>query len=224
MFFDKGKKEELRNKVLFIDAKNYYTKVDRTLNEWSEWQLKNLNAIVWLYRGEKDKYEALLREYKEVLGSDSAFAEQVHALSEKIKKLRNEAKNAVELADKKDKKKTQVKYDKQLSEISETLTIAKEANWLYEKFGEGEYHDILGLCKVVYTTNVFKIDDKETISIEEKGWSLTPGAYVGVAPFEDDEVDFEKRMEEIHRELLLLQTESNELMDIISSNMEKMGL
>ena len=44
-FFDKGKKEELRDKVLFIDARNYYTVVDRTLNEWSEWQLKNLNAI-----------------------------------------------------------------------------------------------------------------------------------------------------------------------------------
>lgn len=37
--------------------------VDRTLNEWSEWQLKNLNAIVWLYRGETDKYRALLQEY-----------------------------------------------------------------------------------------------------------------------------------------------------------------
>ena len=50
-FFDKGKKEELRDKVLFIDARNYYTVVDRTLNEWSEWQLTNLNAIVWWYRG-----------------------------------------------------------------------------------------------------------------------------------------------------------------------------
>lgn len=60
-FFDKGKKEELRDKVLFIDARNYYTVVDRTLNEWSEWQLKNLNAIVWLYRGEVDKYRVLLR-------------------------------------------------------------------------------------------------------------------------------------------------------------------
>lgn len=29
-FFDKGKKEELRDKVLFIDARNYYTVVDRT--------------------------------------------------------------------------------------------------------------------------------------------------------------------------------------------------
>lgn len=45
-FFDKGKQEPLRYKVLFIDARNYYTVVDRTLNKWSQWQLKNLNAIV----------------------------------------------------------------------------------------------------------------------------------------------------------------------------------
>ena len=38
------------SKVLFIDARNYFTVVDRTLNEWSDWQLKNMNAIVWLYR------------------------------------------------------------------------------------------------------------------------------------------------------------------------------
>lgn len=62
-FFDKGKREKLQNKVLFIDARNYYTVVDRTLNEWSDWQLKNLNAIVWLYRGEPEKYRKLLKEY-----------------------------------------------------------------------------------------------------------------------------------------------------------------
>ena len=53
--------------MLFIDARNYYTVVDRTLNEWSEWQLKNLNAIVWLYRGEADKYQHLLSEYRGTL-------------------------------------------------------------------------------------------------------------------------------------------------------------
>lgn len=62
-FFDKGKAEELRDKVLFIDARNYYTAVDRTLNEWSDWQLKNVNAIVWLYRGETVKYKELLNYY-----------------------------------------------------------------------------------------------------------------------------------------------------------------
>ena len=66
-FFDKAKREENRDKVLFIDARNYYTAVDRTLNEWSEWQMKNLNAIVWLYRGETEKYAKLLEEYHRVL-------------------------------------------------------------------------------------------------------------------------------------------------------------
>ena len=60
--------------------------------------------------------------------------------------------------------------------------------------------------------------------IEDKGWSLTPGAYVGVAPAEDDGVVFEERMVEIHRELLSLQAESNDLMDTISKNMKEMGL
>lgn len=212
-FFDKAKNENIKDKVLFIDARNYYTVVDRTLNEWSEWQLKNMNAIVWLYRGEVDKYVALLNEYKTVLGSDKPFAEQIHELSESAKLLRQEAKKAVEAADKRDRKKTQSEYDEKIAEIMDQLTVAKEANWLYEKFGEGTYVDVLGLCKVA------------TISeIEEKGWSLTPGAYVGVAPVEDDGVDFEERMAEIHRELLSLQKEANDLMDTISQNMKEMGI
>lgn len=212
-FFDKGKAEPIKDKVLFIDARNYYTVVDRTLNEWTEWQLKNLNAIVWLYRGEVDKYAALLNEYRSVLGSDKAFQDQVHELSEKVKELRLEAKKAVESAKRNEKRKTQEAYDAKIAEITETLTIAKEAKWLYEKFGDGIYADVPGLCKIASLS-----------AIEEKAWSLTPGAYVGVAPIEDDGVDFEERMTEIHRELLSLQAESNDLMDTISQNMKEMGL
>ena len=145
-------------------------------------------------------------------------------MTERVKKLRAEAKAAVEDADKREKKNTQTEYDEKISELTEKLTIAKEANWLYEKFGDGEYRDILGLCKVAYTTDDAKCDNKEGISIEEKGWSLTPGAYVGVAPVEDDGVNFEERMTEIHRELLALQVESNDLMDTISQNMKEMGI
>ena len=212
-FFHKGKCEAIKDKVLFIDARNYYTVVDRTLNEWSEWQLKNMNAIVWLYRGEINKYSALLNEYRSALGSDKAFEEQVHELSEKAKALRTEAKKAVESAEKREKKKTQEAYDVKLADLTDMLTIAKEANWLYEKFGDGVYVDVLGLCKVASITE-----------IEEKDWSLTPGAYVGVAPIKDDGVDFKERMAEIHRELLSLQAESNDLMDTISQNMKEMGL
>lgn len=212
-FFDKGKAEAIKDKVLFIDARNYYTVVDRKLNEWSEWQLKNLNAIVWLYRGETEKYRNLLAEYHTALHSEDSFEEIVHTLSEKLKTLRKEAKHAVSAAAKRDKKAMQAAYDERIAELTDELTIAKEAHWLYEKFGDGEYQDVLGLCKAATLT-----------AIKEKGWSLTPGAYVGVAPIEDDGVDFEERMAEIHKELLSLQAESNDLMDAISQNMKEMGL
>lgn len=212
-FLDKGKREEIRDKVLFIDARNYYTVVDRTLNEWSEWQLKNLNAIVWLYRGETEKYTALLDEYRNVLGNAISFEEALHLLKDELKDLQKRAKIEVEHASRNEKKRIQAEYDKLIAEKNEEITVAKEAQWLYEKFGDGIYADVLGLCKVADKTE-----------IAEKGWSLTPGAYVGVAPVEDDGVNFEERMAEIHRELLSLQAESNDLMDTISRNMKEMGL
>ena len=173
-FFDKGKSEELQDKVLFIDARNYYTVVDRTLNEWSEWQLKNLNAIVWLYRGETDKYRALIQEYHDWLGEDSF--DEINKLAEEIMTdLRKEAKEAVNAAAKKDKKQLQAKYDGKIADQENLLQVAKEAAWLYDKFGDGEYKDIPGLCKIATRAE-----------IEQKGWSLTPGAYVGVAPVEDE--------------------------------------
>lgn len=223
-FFDKGKGVQLRDKILFIDARNYYTVVDRTLNEWSEWQLKNLNAIVWLYRGEREKYRALLDEYRTALGDDRPFAEVLPALTEEIRALRKEAKAAVDAAERRTKKKTQAEYDVRLAQLTERQTVAQEALWLYEKFGDGEYRDVLGLCKVAYTTEEVRGADADGASIEEKGWSLTPGAYVGVAPVADDGVDFAERMTEIHRALLTLQAESNELMDTIAQNMREMGL
>ena len=103
------------------------------------------------------------------------------------------------------------------------LTVAKEACWLVGKFGDGVYQDVLGLCKIAYTTKEAQ-GEKGGVSIEDKGWSLTPGAYVGVAPVEDDGVNYHARMKEIHAELLELQAKSNELMETISRNMEEMGL
>jgi type I restriction enzyme M protein len=213
-FLDKGKPEHLLDTVLFIDARNYYTVVDRTQNEWSDWQLKNLNAIVWLYRGEVDKYKGLLAEYHAELADDRPFAEIQAAMEQNVQAKREEAKAAVEAAPRKERKTTQEKFDKELEALNEKLTVAKEAVWLTEKFGEGVYQDIPGLCKVA---------SRDTI-LNEKGASLTPGAYVGVAPVEDDGVDFAQRMKEIHKELLKLQAESNRLMETISKNLEEMGV
>ena len=212
-FFDKGKKADLRDKVLFLDARNYYTVVDRTLNEWSEWQLKNLNAIVWLYRGEIDKYKALLAEYHQALKSALPFSEIAEQLETELQNVKAEAKEAIDCASRKDKKRIEAEYQGQIQSLEQKLTVAKDAVWLYEKFGEGEYQDIPGLCKIATRTE-----------IAEKNDSLTPGAYVGVAAAEDDGVDFAQRMGEIHRELLELQEKSNILMETISKNLKEMGL
>lgn len=211
-FFDKGKKEELRDKVLFIDARNYYTVVDRTLNEWSEWQLKNLNAIVWLYRGEVDKYRALLEEYAGALGNRD-FAAVLETLEGKKAQLTAEGKEAVATAPRKEKKAVEADYAQKVADVETSIVVAKEALWITEKFGEGDYADIPGLCKAATLEE-----------IEQKGFSLTSGAYVGVAPAEDDGVDFHERMAEIHKELLSLQAKSNRLMETISKNWEGMGL
>lgn len=212
-FFDKSKNDLNKDNVLFIDARNYYTAVDRTLNEWTDWQIKNLNAIVWLYRGEFDKYKELINTYHSVLDDNDSFEKIVNKISNQISQETMLAKKAVEEAGKREKKKIQYFYDKKIEELTATLEIAKEADWIYSKFGEGEYKDVLGLCK------------KSSLSeIEDKNWNLTPGAYVGVAPIKDDGVDFAQRMEEIHQELLSLQKESNSLIKSLSENLKELGL
>jgi len=198
-FFDKNKNTDIRDKVLFIDARNYYTVVDRTLNEWTEWQLRNLQAIVHLYRGEKEKYQQLLSDYKAVLGDTTVASAQ-----EALDKQKAAAKEAIANAQRKEKKRIEAEQNALIAELEDTLETARQFEWLTEKFGDGEYKDVLGLCKIATIQE-----------IEEKNYSLTPGAYVGVAEQEDDGVDFHERMTEIHAELAQLNQEANALMDEI---------
>ena len=203
-FFDKNKNTDIRDKVLFIDARNYYTVVDRTLNEWTEWQLRNLQAIVHLYRGEKEKYKQLLSDYKAVLGDTTVASAQ-----EALDKQKAAAKEAIANALRKEKKRIEAEQNTLIAELEDTLETARQFEWLTEKFGDGEYKDVLGLCKIATIQE-----------IEEKNYSLTPGAYVGVAEQEDDGVDFHERMTEIHAELAQLNSEANTLMDEIQKAWE----
>ena len=262
-FFDKGKPDELLDKVLFVDAQNYHTVVDTTHNEWSPWQLKNLSAIVWLYRGEREKYAALLDEY---MGSVHSFADDpaftsanastlsvqdasdtatpslrglseasdvaistIHslasvssfedfpaardALAAFVSSFKELAKREADSAKPRERKRVHARFDEVIARLEGYVTVLDEALWLTGKFGGGEYVDVPGLCKVATRAE-----------IEEKNWSLTPGAHVGVPPQEDDGVDFHERMREIHEELTRLNTESNDLMQRISANFKELGL
>lgn len=207
-FFDKAKRLENKNRVLFIDARNYYTVVDRTLNEWSEWQLKNLQAIVHLYRGETEKYRQLMAEYNDAL--DGRTLQQCE---EELVAIKQAAKDAVANAVRKEKKRVEREQNERIAEAEAMLETARQREWLTSKFGlDGEYQDVLGLCKIATLSE-----------IEEKNYSLTPGAYVGVAEVEDDGVDFHERMNEIHTELASLNKEANLLMSEIMKEWEALN-
>ena len=207
-FFDKAKRLENKNRVLFIDARNYYTVVDRTLNEWSEWQLKNLQAIVHLYRGETEKYRQLVAEYNDAL--DGRTLQQCE---EDLVAIKQAAKDAVANAVRKEKKRVEREQNESIAEAEAMLETAHQREWLTSKFGlDGEYQDVLGLCKIATLSE-----------IEEKNYSLTPGAYVGVAEVEDDGVDFHERMNEIHTELASLNKEANVLMNEIMKEWETLN-
>jgi len=50
--------------VLMIDARNIYTRVSANSHIFSEEQLAYLNAIVWLYRGETEKFVSLVQRWQ----------------------------------------------------------------------------------------------------------------------------------------------------------------
>ncbi|MFQ5455323.1 MAG: N-6 DNA methylase [Nitrospirota bacterium] len=93
--------------------------------------------------------------------------------------------------------------DIEIDQGSETL--------VKEHFPKRRYQDIPGLCKVA-----------ELKEIEEQGWSLNPGRYVGVAEKEEDNFDFKERLEELNEELESLNIEAKGLEARIAENISKL--
>jgi type I restriction enzyme M protein len=69
--FDRAKPTERRDKVLMLDARNVYRKVSRKINDFSPEQTHNLAAIVWLYRGQAERFLALVKDYLRRLFAES---------------------------------------------------------------------------------------------------------------------------------------------------------
>ena len=62
-FLNRAKPEQHRDKVLMLDARGVYRKVTRKIYDFSPEQQQNLLAVVWLYRGETDRFLALVSRY-----------------------------------------------------------------------------------------------------------------------------------------------------------------
>ena len=178
-FFDKEKTvSEKKNEILFIDARNVFTKIDRAHRKFSEEQIKNLSIITRLYEGDTEAFKDLLEEYK--------------------KKLQNAAEEPED------------------EEVKSKSYWQAQIDWLLERFPEGKYKDVTGLCKVA------KLEDED--GIEDQDYSLNPGRYVGVV-IEDDgmtEEEFKAEMFSLNKELSSLNTEAHALEQKIAENLTKL--
>ena len=178
-FFDKAKtRSNRKDEILFIDARNVFTQVDRAHRKFSDEQIKNLGVITKLYNGDTQAYADLIAEYKQALASSPETSD-----------------------DKEEKTKSY---------------FQAQIDWLTERFPEGKYRDVIGLCKVA------KIDGED--GIKEQDYSLNSGRYVGVV-IEDDgmtEEEFKETMLALNNELNELNDEVRELEKQISKNISNL--
>jgi type I restriction enzyme M protein len=92
----------------------------------------------------------------------------------------------------------------------DTESEADTSELMKRTFPKGRYGDVAGLCKVATLAE-----------IEEQGWSLNPGRYVGVAERAADDFEFVVRLEQLHEQLESLNLEASELQDKIAENVQK---
>lgn len=178
-FFDKTKPQtDKKDTILFIDARNVFTQVDRAHRKFSDEQIKNLGIITRLYNGDTEAFTALVDEYKAELVS------------------------APESADDKETK-TKSYWQSQI-------------DWLLERFPDGEYRDVIGLCKAA----PLKGED----GIEDQDYSLNAGRYVGVV-IEDDgmtEEEFKEEMLLLSKELEKINSEARSLEERVLLNLQEL--
>ncbi len=63
-----------RKKILMLNARNVYRKVTRKINDFSPEQMQNLSAIVWLNRGQRERFLTLVGQYlRQVLAESAAI-------------------------------------------------------------------------------------------------------------------------------------------------------
>jgi type I restriction enzyme M protein len=92
----------------------------------------------------------------------------------------------------------------------------KQIDWLKERFPDGKYADVVGLCKVA------KLEGED--GIIDQDYSLNPGRYVGVV-IEDDGMmaeEFKKEIFALNEEFRKLNKEAKELEEQIEKNLEKL--
>lgn len=89
-FFDRAKERdpERADQVLMLDARNIYRKVSRAIYDFSPEQQKNIAAIIWLYRGQTERFLELVESYlSEAIAKGKATAEPLRDFPDGLAKV-----------------------------------------------------------------------------------------------------------------------------------------
>ena len=89
-FFDRAKERdpERADRVLMLDARNIYRKISRRIYDFAPEQQKNIAAIVWLYRGQSDRFLKLVESYlAQAVAEGQAAGESLAAFEDALGKL-----------------------------------------------------------------------------------------------------------------------------------------
>ncbi len=97
--------------------------------------------------------------------------------------------------------------DNEIQQIAQTYH-----RWRGTQWSEGGYEDVSGYCK-----------SATLAEIEQHGFALTPGRFVGASDVEDDDVAFEERMAGLTGELTALLTRGAELEMEVRSQLARVG-
>ena len=95
-FFNRAKERdpERADHVLMLDARNVHRKVSRAIFDFSPEQQKNIAAIVWLYRGQSDRFLKLVESYlAQALVEGQATEKPLAVLEDTLGKLIDLAKS-----------------------------------------------------------------------------------------------------------------------------------
>jgi type I restriction enzyme M protein len=158
----------MADKVLMLDARNIYRKVTRKVYDFTPEHLKNLTSIVWLYRGQNDKYLGLIKEYFGTLITEALLA------GDQLKKF-DDCYNSLKDSLNKFKRftKDNSEFTKDQTELfSQSIADIAEITGYYQSASNNVLENIQGF-KMAYTelpgTNLLQHEAKDSFKLISTG-------------------------------------------------------
>lgn len=220
--------------VLFVDARNIFTQITRKQRTFTDEQVQNIATIFRLQRGQTGRFRALVAQYEAQAADYEQQAADFYPQVEAQQALLADVEAAIEALqptlanpDKKEREraerelaKTERERNREQKELERLQAThadllkqrdyyLQNRDWLTERFPDGTYRDVTGLCKLA-----------SLAEMAEQNYSLNPGRYVGVVIEQDglSAEEFTTEMQGYYAELETLNAQAHTLEQRIATH------